>query len=303
MAKHNLSKSTAAIFAILSIFSIAEVALAKSTRKFLDSSHPLAKAVVVVDQVGNSGLAANGFVVGAGGCYVMTNFHIAFGKSKDPVTNRVELVDKVQVNHEVSVSVDFDSKAGRFKRALKAKVIEYGNYEGETRRGTTEDYALLKLENCLGPGYGITAFELDAESKRVPSGKISTVALTYLDEKLGIVMEDGCPPFESVKGRPSAVAPLTGMTVTNCQFKGGMSGSMLLAEDENGAYRLVGINSRQDQTSDGLLVTASVYAKKFNRVLASVLGDGPFASSNIAGDRRPQTEQTAMAPAGRTVVR
>lgn len=303
MAKHNLTKSTAAIFAILSIFSIAEVALAKSTRKFLDSSHPLAKAVVVVDQVGQSGLPGNGVIVGAGGCHVLTNYHIAFGKTKDTQTGNVTMVENVGLHHKVAVSVDFDSKAGRFKRSLRAKVIDYGNFESETRRGKTEDYALLELEECLGPGYGVTAFEQNADGKRVPSGKLSTVALTMLDGKMGIVVEEECPVFEGIEGRPGAIAPLTGSVGTNCFLQGGMSGSMLLATDESGVARLVGINQGKDQMANGSVVSFAVYARKFNKVLASVLGEGPFASSDIAGDRRPQTEQTAMAPAGRTVVR
>ncbi len=300
MVKHNLSKSTAAIFAILSIFSIAEVAFAKSTRKFLDSSNPLVKAVAVVGQLkGNAG--GNGVVVGAGGCYVLTNYHVAFGKTKDE-EGRIELVDFTP-DHQVSVFLDFDSKAGRFKKEMKAKVVESGNYEPDTRAGVTEDYALLRLETCLGPGYGISTFEQDAEAKRVPQGKLSTVSLTTLDGKLGVVVEEECPVFDGLEGRPSAIAPRTGSIGTNCFLQSGMSGSMVLATDDSGVTRLVGINQGKDQLANGTVISFAVYARKFNKVLASVLGEGPFASSNIAGDRRPQTEQTAMAPAGRTVVR
>lgn len=303
MTKHNLSKSTAAIFAILSIFSIAEVAFAKSTRKFLDSSHPLAKAVAMVSQIDGVGGMGNGVIVGEGGCYALTNAHVAFGKSKDQTTGDITLVDDVKIGHPVRLDVAFDSKQGRFAKAIKAKVVEFGNYESDTRRGKTQDYAVLKLEECMGPGYGITSFEADAEMKRIPTGKISTVALATLGGKFGIVVEESCPAFEEVQGKPFAQAPLTGMVVTNCHLEGGYSGSMLLATDEGGSARLVGINQGRDVASGGKEISVSVYARSFNKVLASVLGEGPFASSNIAGDRRPQTEQTAMAPAGRTVVR
>lgn len=302
MAKHNLSKSTAAIFAILYIFSIAEVALAKSTPKFLDSSHPLAKAVALVSQNANSP-AGNGIVVGSGGCYVLTNFHVAFGKSKDPKTGRIEFVDEIRVGHKVLVNLDFDSKAGRFKTAMRGEVVEFGNFEQDTRRGKTEDYALLKLETCVGPGYGLTAFEHDAEGKRYPEGKISTVAFRELNGKLGIVIQEECPSFEGAAGNPAAQAPITGTIATMCDLPPGTSGSMLLATDIAGVTRLVGVNQGGDWFSGGTKVSVSVYARKFNKVLASVLGEGPFTSSNVAGDRRPQTEQTAMAPAGRTVVR
>lgn len=303
MVKHNLSKSTAAIFAILSIFSIAEVALAKSTRKFLDSSHPLAKAVVAITQNEKAEMIGNGVVVGDGGCYVMTNFHVVFGKSKDPRTGEATFVENVRVGHKVLINADFDSKTSKFQKNTKATVVEFGNFEQGTRRGKTEDYALLKLDTCLGPGYGISNFELDAESKRMPSGKLGTVAFTMLNGKPGIVMEEECPVFENLVGQPVVQAPVTGTIATKCVLEPGMSGSMLLATDEAGTTRLVAINQGADQASDGTWVSISVYARKFNKVLASVLGEGPFASSNIAGDRRPQTEQTAMAPAGRTVVR
>lgn len=280
MARNSLSKSTAAIFAILSIFSIAEVAFAKSTRKFLDSSHPLAKAIVLVDQIDGVGVMGNGVLVGDGGCYAMTNFHLAFGKSKDGKTGAITLVDKIEVGHQVKLDVAFDSRRGKFTKSVKAKVVEFGNYVQDTRRGKTQDYAVLKLDECLGPGYGISKFETDADKKRIPSGKISTVALAQLDGKFGIVMEESCPAFQELQGKPVAQAPVTGMLVTNCYLEEGTSGSMLLATDESGNSRLVGLNQGGDFTSDGKEFSVAVYARSFNKVLASVLGEGPFTSSS-----------------------
>ncbi|MCW5611704.1 MAG: hypothetical protein KIS83_13660 [Rubrivivax sp.] len=279
MARNSLSKSTAAIFVILSIFSIAEVAFAKSTRKFLDSSNPLAKAIILVSQIDGVGVMGNGVLVGDGGCYAMTNFHVAFGKSKDDKTGAITLVDKIEVGHLVQLDAAFDSRRGKFTKSVKAKVVEFGNYEQDTRRGKTQDYAVLKLNECLGPGYGISRFETDAD-KRIPSGKISSVALAQLDGKFGIVIEESCPAFEELQGKPVAQAPLTGMLVTNYFFEEGTSGSMVLATDESGNSRLVGLNQGGDFTSDGKEVSVAVHARSFNKVLASVLGEGPFTSSS-----------------------
>lgn len=284
-AQQSLSTPTAAIFAFLSMLSTAEVALAQSTRQFLDSSHPMAKAVAVIGQTEGSTSAGNGVVVGAGGCHVLTNYHVAFGKSKDAEGN-VTLFE-YSPNHQVLVFLDFDSKTTRFKREMKAKVIESGNYDPGTRAGLTEDYALLRLEACLGPGFGITAFEQNAEAKRMPNGKLSTIAFAVLDGKMGIVVEEECPPFDAIENRPSAIAPRTGSIGTNCFLQGGMSGSMLLATDGTSGTRLVGINAGKDQLGNGNIISFAVYARQFNKVLASALGEGSFSSPNSAGDRRP----------------
>lgn len=242
-----------------------------SARTFLKAEHPLARAVVLVAQDA-SGAPGNGVVVGVQGCHVLTNFHVAFGRFKDPHSGRIDFVERIAVGHRVLVNAHFDSGEVRFAKALTGIVIAYGNFEQDTRRGKAEDYAVLELEPCLGPGFGLTSFERDAENRRYPEGRISTVAFTEMDGRPGIVMELRCPDFEGAAGNPAAQAPVTGMTVTRCTLPPGTSGSMLLATDEAGVFRLVGINQGGDYAADGQKVSVSVYARKYSAVLARVLG-------------------------------
>ncbi len=66
-------------------------------RKPVDPDGPIAKLVGLITQVGAKGEEyGNGFVVGAEGCHVLTNFHVAFGKSVDRSSGEIEMVENVE---------------------------------------------------------------------------------------------------------------------------------------------------------------------------------------------------------------
>lgn len=131
----------------------------ESARKPVDPSGPFAKLVGQITQAGPSdGAFANGFIVGAEGCHILTNFHVAFGKAKDPKTGEVEMVDRVDVGHLVHFAFDLDSKTGKFKRTMRAKVVDFGNYEAGTSRGFLGDLALLRLRQIRQADKGSGSF-------------------------------------------------------------------------------------------------------------------------------------------------
>ncbi len=300
--QHNICWSQVGILATVLIFSMLNVAKGgEQTRKFADPKNPYSKLVGAVTQLNGKGLLGNGFIIGAGGCHVVTNVHIAFGASKDS-KGAITLVDDVSVGHQTQFHFDFDQKSGKFKRQMKATVVEFGNYDGSTRRGSTKDVAVLKLESCLGPDYGIIEFDNEAHTKRFPEGKLTTFSYGVLNGKEGII-EEQCDPMLST--------PITGLMLSNCVSEEGMSGSMLLEKSKTDAkYRLVGIFQGRDsivgadEKPQG--VSVAVYARAFNPIIASALGENsPVAIGPVAGDRTPQNDQTAMlAPVkARTVVR
>ena len=296
--QHNICWSQVGILATVLIFSMLSFSKAiAQSRKFIDPKSEFGKLTGVVTQLDGSGAIGNGFVIGAGGCHVVTNVHVAFGKSRDSEGTTI-LMDNVSVGHVLRFQFDFDSKTKRFKRESKASVVEFGNYDTHTRRGRTQDVVVLKLENCLGPEYGNLQFDPEAASKRFPEGELLSVSYSSLNGEYGIVSEN-CSAAQST--------PITGLIITNCHAVEGMSGAMYLEKNKSdGKYRLVGIHQGRDIMADGRNVAVAVYARTFNKIIDSALGAAsPIAIGPVATDRKPQNDQTALlVPAkARTVVR
>lgn len=266
------------------------VAAEESARKPMDpkSPNPFAKLVGEISQLPSSGgnLVGNAFVVGRDGCNILTNFHVAFGKTKDAEGN-VTLFEKTEVGHTVTFSLDLDSKTGKFKRQMKAKVIEYGNYQSGTTRGFLGDVAVLQLESCLGKEYAGPELDRPEPTKRSPTGKLTTVS-TSRDEsgKNQILIQEGCRAENT---------PVTGMLVSNCEIVPGMSGSMVLEEGDDGKQRLVGLNVQHNFFRDGRKVAVGIYSKVLTKFLDGALGEMPVDVTPLATrERPPQSDASAQ---------
>ena len=161
-----------AMMVLASTPSIAEV----SARKPIDPKGQFAKLAGQITQLPGekTTMWGNAFVVGAEGCHILTNFHVVFGKQMDD-SGAVELIDNVDVGHAVNFSFDLDAKSGKFKRTMKAKVVEFGNFEEGTSRGLLGDIALLRLENCLGKEYGQLEIDRPENGKLLPTGRLMTI--------------------------------------------------------------------------------------------------------------------------------
>ena len=258
-----------------------------SPRRPVDPKGSFAKLTGQITQTGPSdGGFGNGFIVGADGCHVLTNFHVAFGKSVDPKTGEVEMVDNTEVGHTVNFAFDLDASTGKFKTTLKAKVVEFGNYESGTSQGFLGDMALLRLERCLGKDYGQLEIDRPPVEKRVASGKLMTVSSSR--NKFGkneVLVEEGC--------RASTATSVTGMMLSNCESVPGMSGSMILEEGTDKKWRLAGITTDRSKFADGTKVSQAIYAKVINKFLDGALGETPLGP--FAEQRTPQSDdQMAM---------
>lgn len=284
-----------AMMVLASTPSIAEV----SARKPIDPKGQFAKLAGQITQLSGekATMYGNAFVVGKEGCHVLTNFHVAFGKRVEE-SGTIELIENVDVGHTVNFSFDLDAKSGKFKRTMKAKVVEFGDYDESTSRGLLGDIALLRLENCLGKDYGQLEIDRPATGKLVPTGRLTMIsAMRDGNGKNTVVSQDSC---ESL-----AATVVTGTITTNCEGPGGASGSMILEEGKDGKFRLVGLAARGGQLKTGEKVSQALYASTINKFLDPILGgEAPIAISPLADDRKPQsdTQQTAQAPT-RTVVR
>lgn len=202
----------------------------------------------------------NGFIVGRQGCHVLTNFHVAFGKSSNLKTGETEMVENVDIGHTVNFAFDSDAKTGKLKRTIKAKVVEFGNYEFGTSRGFIGDLALLRLETCLGNQYGHLEFDQPPAEKRVPSGRLMTVSSSRnAHGRNEVLAEEGC--------HAAPVTAVAGMFLTNCGNEPGMSGSMVLEESHDKKWRLVGITTQRSSYSDGTPVSKAIYIRAIGKFL------------------------------------
>ena len=256
MNKTALQTLNLALAALIAIPAIADV----TARKPIDPKSPYAKLTGQITQlVATDDGFGNGFVVGADGCHVLTNFHVAFGKSTDAKTGEIELVDRVEVGHTVNFAVDVDAKSGKFQRTIKAKVVEFGNYEAGTSRGFLGDMALLQLETCLGKEYGDLPIDRPTAGKNLPTGRLMTVSSSRNSSgKNEVLSEVGC--------QARAATTITGMMLSNCEIVPGMSGSMILEEVDN-EWRLAGISTEGGAVVDGRQISKAIYASAVNRFL------------------------------------
>lgn len=282
------------LMVMASIPSMADV----SARKPIDPKGQFAKLAGQITQLPGekSTMWGNAFVVGSEGCHILTNFHVAFGKSKDQ-DGVLELVENVDVGHTVNFSIDLDAKTGKFKRTLKAKVVEFGNFEDGTSRGLLGDIALLRLENCLGKEYAQLEIDRPEKGKLLPTGRLTTINVMRDEQGKNVMMsQENCQSL--------AATTVTGVITTNCEAPGGASGSMILEEGKDGKFRLVGLTAKGGAFKTGEKISQALYASTINKFVDPILGgEAPIAISPLADDRKPQSDtQTAQAPT-RTVVR
>lgn len=270
-----------ALMVLASTPSIADV----SARKPADPKNQFTKLVGHITQLNSADprIYGNAFVVGNDGCFVLTNAHVAFGTGKrDFETGEVELIENIDVGHAVNFSFDLDSKAGKFQKKIKAKVVEFGNYESGTSRGIIGDIAILRLESCLSKSYAGLEIDRPAATKRIPIGNLMTVSATR-DEQSGrieVLVEQGC------KSLPDT--PATGLVLSTCENPPGTSGSMLLEEGQDGKWRLVGLNTNQVTMTDGSKIARSIYASEINRFADPILGgEAPIVTTPLADQRKP----------------
>ncbi|MYM67708.1 hypothetical protein GTP45_12800 [Pseudoduganella sp. FT55W] len=252
-----------AVMVALTFLAMASAFCQESLRKPVDPSGTLAKLVGEVSQP-QSELIGNAFIVGQNGCHIMTNLHVAYGKSKDMATGKVELFDELAVGHVVNFAFNLDAQTGRFKGSMTAKVIEFGSYQEGTKRGLVGDVAVLRLESCLGKEYGALIFDRPEPGQRTPIGRLKTISSVKMpDERRAIVSQEGCSA--------ERITTVTGLFLSNCDMPPGSSGSMVL-EEHNGKWHLVGMPVRQLTVVGETPVGIAIYVSALNKILDSALG-------------------------------
>lgn len=299
------AKAISALLGVVVLLNGASALAQSSGRKVVDPSKgPHARFTKLVGEITDASnqWRGNAFVVGADGCHIATNFHVAFSNGRDPKTGDTILVDDVDTNRVVNFSYDLDSKTGKFKNKMKAKVVEFGNYDAESTVGLVGDMVVLKLDRCLGKDFAGPNLDRPEHKKFVPKCNLMTTStLRNTQGRSDVFVEEGC--------RANERTPIAGVIVTNCSADYGMSGSMILEKCEGSDWKLVGMTTRG--LKDSAPGSYALYTTVLTPFIESVIGDQSVAISPVTQERKPQSkdqdETTALvSPSSttpRTVVR
>lgn len=267
---------------------------AEEGRQIIDpATLPISKAIVQITQLNGvaDGGAANGFIIGKAGCHVLTNFHVAFATDKKKANGEMILVPDLEVGHTVNVGIDLDAKTGVFSRNLKARVVDFGNYEQGTTEGLRGDIAVLKLDECLGEKYGKLKIQKSTQGHRPPTGILSTLSISKISEtKSALFIEKECAAADRT--------PIAGIFVSTCTTIGGMSGSPIIRTEKGGRYTVVGITTGAFLTETGEISRALNYSI-IAPFVEGVLGDEPIVSAAPNAAAAPNLTTTSSNTAGK----
>ena len=258
--------------ACIAFWLIAGVAVAnvfvEDRREQRDSSLPMFRSVgmLVHPQAGGGGSA---FLVSR--CHIVTAYHVAFLKARDPVTGKVEtLPGKVGQAAEFVIG-PHPATPGRFVARARATVVAFGDFSDGNFAGMAGDWAILRLDECLGKTFGFLKYARPSRDSPMPRGELMTIGFPRSRAKeAGITVETGC--------RARDHGPVPGLMGVDCAFEVGMSGGPVLERQVDGSWLVVGLIQQSMGGTDKLapsysmayrnqVVAVTVFRKALDRVL------------------------------------
>jgi hypothetical protein len=187
-----------------------------------------AVGTLVEPRTGNSGTA---FLVGR--CHVVSAHHVtsAPGARRDPANLRSAAQrPRFQAGPQ-------RGKARVFASSTNATVVDAGRFTKDDFAGAAGDWAILRLDTCLGDRYGWLHVDSDTTPESLPGTKLTTIGYPRSRARRpGVTVESGC--------RARDFGPAPGIFGVDCAFEAGMSGGPLLARQPDGTWRVVGVISQ-----------------------------------------------------------
>ena len=237
-------------------------------REQRDGSLPLLRSVgMLVHPQGRGGGTA--FLVS--GCHIVTAHHVAFSTEGPPVTGNVQtLPGKVIPAVEFVVGPD-SGIPGRFAAHARATVVAAGNFAAGSFDGAAGDWAILRLDECLGRKYGFLGYARPGRASGMPRGELMTIGFPRSRAgQAGITVETGC--------RARDHGPVDGLLGVDCAFEAGMSGGPVLERQSDGRWLVIGLIAQSTGGTDRLLpsysmayrnqvVSVTAFRKALDRVL------------------------------------
>ena len=217
-------------------------------REQREGSAPPFRSVGVIHHRSHGG-GGTAFLVGR--CHVLTAYHVAFMGKTNAATGKVDVLPG-RVGHVAEfLAGPVATEAGRFASATRARVVKYGQFSDADYKGMAGDWAILRLDECLGRKYGFLAFARPASDMPMPMGELMTAGFPRSRaQKAGITVETGC------KSRDHG--PVAGLVGVDCAFENGMSGGPVLERQVDGRWLVVGLIQQSLGTVETVLPAYSM---------------------------------------------
>jgi len=191
--------------------------------------------------------------VGAGGtaflvssCHVATAYHVAFARGRDPVTGEIELgVPRLGDAGEFLVGPD-PKAPGKFAARTRARVVAFGAFSRTAFAGLAGDWAILRLDDCLGERFGHLRHARAKTPAPMPTGTLMTIGFPASRAgKPGITIESGC--------RARDHGPVDGLVGIDCALESGLSGGPVLELQRDRSWVVVGMVQQSTAPVAGVL--------------------------------------------------
>jgi len=203
----------------------------------------------------DAGAGGTAFLVSS--CHIATAYHVAFLSRENPgaLARRKATPDDAP---EFLLGPD-PEVASRFMAKTRAHVVAFGRFAATNYRGMAGDWAILKLDDCLGTKYGYLRYARHTQSRPMPSGALMTVGFpASRSGQPGITVEWGC--------RARDFGPVAELIGVDCAFESGMSGGPILEQQADGSWLVVGLIQQSMGSVDGVLPGYSMMHR--NQMLA-----------------------------------
>jgi hypothetical protein len=266
------TKATLVAFAGAALCFVANMAHAnvfeKDRREQRDPTQPLLRSVGLLHHA-EAGAGGTAFLVS--NCHIATAYHVAFITGRDSRTGQVEL-GSPRIGHTADFLIGPDPQvASRFAARARATVVAFGRFSKSDFQGMAGDWAILKLDTCLGSRYGFLRYARPGQDSPMPSGALMTIGFpSSRAAQPGITVERGCKAMDH--------GPVAGLVGIDCAFENGMSGGPVLERQTDGRWLVVGLVQQSMAPVDGLLPKYSmehrnqmVYITAFQQALDGAL--------------------------------
>ena len=217
-------------------------------REQRDASLPMFRSVGLLHhpEAGGGGTA---FLVSS--CHIATAYHVAFMNGRNPRTGAGE-ISRPRIGHTADFLVGANPRvASKFAAKTRARVVAFGHFSQSDFHGMAGDWAILRLDDCLGKKYGYLRYARPDQDTPMPAGELMTIGFPRSRaSQPGITVESGC--------RARDHGPVDGLVGVDCAFESGMSGGPVLEQQSDGRWRVVGLIQQSMAPVDGVLPTYSM---------------------------------------------
>ncbi len=263
----------------------------KDGRVYRDPTLPIFRSVgLLTDQRRQVGTA---FLVGE--CHVMTTYHSAFLPERGARLDRRDTAAPFAASTLLFHAGADRHRPGRFATRTRARVVDFGNYHPGTSRGMRGDWAILRLDECLGRQYGWLPILPPTDGAYPPAGPLMTVSFPLSARtRAGVAVESPCHARDRER--------LFGLVAVDCAFEAGMSGGPILERQANGQWWVVGMIQLRHTPVVGPLPAYSrrhrnqmLHAAAFLPAVQRLTGHAGSEQTDSGADPDTEFEQAALA--------